>query len=658
MFGRGAGKPKAGKAKAGKPKKVKPVKPKKVKARKPKKPGKQAKPKGPMFTYRIKPSNYSTLAEDEKVLKLQEFISVLRMVDKELQVSLLHKSMPITYGGRTSNYVGKEILFTSPQDLGPAIAASRLSGTRLDEPFSYSVRRESLQHVELDDGRVARAYTLYDMSRTINAAWINSLFGIADEVNVTFKPVKPGAARRMLLSHANTLETKFGRRHLEEAAMARGVNDSLQKQLTMMYMVVVNAVITADTQKALRAKCREFEKTSRGRFIRCAAMAGKQVATLGGWGHKFLFEFGSCSAFHPFESSDLIEADGAGGVFVGINEITRSPVVYDYTRRVNYNMTVIGESGSGKSTAVKTYVDNFLRMVSERYGPNQRVMLCIIDPHGEYANVASHFGCDVVDLAARNELGMDPFMIMEHPDQAAAILCETVKMPNNLRSLVLSHSEGCRTIDEMLKRLVGEKGPHKKDCQQASTYFEQFVTGGVSRMFHGKRRQSDRTIFSLYKAEKNEINAMLISMAMQSAWRDMRDAPSHIPKLFLIDEGWFVIAMQSTAEILQDIAKSGRKENVHLMFLTQEPEDILDNGAGTAMVNNSATILLLKLKAGPAELLQGVLRLSDTETKDIQELAVGHGIMRADAHRIKLHVLPDDDQLRVFNTRVSFGQAG
>ena len=653
MFGRGKDKakkiekPKVEKTKVEKPKKVK--KPKKAKRAKP------AKSKAPQFTYRLTPSNYSTLAEDEKVLKLREFIDVLRMVEKELRVSIIHKSMPITYAGRTSNYVGKEILFTSPQDLGPAIAAARLNGTRLDEPFAYDVRRERIKHVEFEDGRLARAYTLYDMSRTINAAWINNLFGIANEVNIFFKPVKPTAAKNMLLSHANTLETKFGRRHLEEAATARGTNDMIQSQQTMMYMVVVNAVITADTQKNLNAKCREFEKVAGGRFIRCAAMSGKQVETLNGWGHEFLFELGSCSAFHPFESSDLIEADGAGGVFVGINEITKSPVVYDYTRRINYNMTVIGESGSGKSTMVKTYVANFLKMVNDKYGPSQRVMICIIDPHGEYANVASHFGCSVVNLTAREELGMDPFAIMEHPDQAAGILCEAVKMPNNLRSLVLSHSDGCKTIDDMLGELTGEDGPHRQDCQKASAYFEQFATGGMSKMFHGSYSPADRTIFSLYKAEKNEINSMLISMAMQRVWRDMRDAPSHIPKLFLIDEGWFVIAMQSTAEILQDIAKSGRKENVHLMFLTQEPEDILNNDAGTAMVNNSATILILKLKAHPAELLQTVLRLSDTETKAIQELSVGHGVMRADAHRINVHIMPDDEQLKIFNTRVSFG---
>ena len=625
---------------------------KKAKSKKAKKPKKTAR----KYTYRITPSNYSTLSEDEKMLKLKEFIAVLASIDKDLHVSMVHRNMPITFSGRTRNYIGKEIFFTSTHDLGPVISAARIKCTRLDEPIHYAIRKEKMKHVVLNDGRLARAYTLHNMSRSITAAWINNLFAIADEVNVFFKPVKPSAARNMLLSHANTLETRIGRRHLEEAAQARETNDLIQNQQTSMFIVVANAVITADNEKDLKQKCRQFEKGASWKFLRCLALGGKQAATLAGWGHEFLFELGSCAAFHPFESSDLIEADGAGGVFVGVNEITKSPVVYDYTRRINYNFAAIGESGSGKSTMVKMYVDNFLRMVKDKYGENERVMICIIDPHGEYANIAPHFGCDVVNLTARDELGMDPFGVMEHPDQAASILCETVGMPSNLKSLVIAHSDGCSSVDELMDRLKEEEGAHTTECQQACAYFEQFVQGGISKMFHGKHRQSDRTIYSLYKAEKNQINSMLISMAMQRAWRDMRDAPARVPKLFLIDEGWFVIAMESTAEILQDIAKSGRKENVHLMFLTQEPEDILKNDYGTAMINNSATILLLRLKARPAKMLQGVLHLSDTETKSIQELDVGHGIMRADDHRINLHIMPDAQQLEVFNTRVSFGK--
>ena len=133
----------------------------------------------------------------------------------------------------------------------------------------------------------------------------------------------------------------------------------------------------------------------------------------------------------------------------------------------------------------------------------------------------------------------------------------------------------------------------------------------------------------------------------------MRDAPRHVPKLFVIDEGWFVSSMESTGQILEDIARSGRKENVHLLFLSQEPSDILDNPYGQSVLNNSATIFLFGLKADLAAKLQKVLRLSDTERREVEGLERGHAILRADDHRIRLQVRPTASQLTKFNTAPS-----
>ena len=69
--------------------------------------------------------------------------------------------------------------------------------------------------------------------------------------------------------------------------------------------------------------------------------------------------------------------------------------------------------------------------------------------------------------------------------------------------------------------------------------------------------------------------------------------------VFVIDGGWFVLSMDVSAGIPRDIAKSGRKENVHLLLLTQEPEDIFGSECGSVMINNSATVPLRKLKPRP-----------------------------------------------------------
>jgi len=600
------------------------------------------------ITYRIAPSNYDTLPDDEKDQKLRALASVLCTLKRRLDIVIIGRETKIA----EKSYMEKQIYFTSAQDTGVALAHAGFQISRLDRPFGFEVRRERLRYLETDDGRCLRVYSLYDMPQNVHAAWINLLYDICGAVQITISPVGQGASRRMLLSHANTLEMRGAKRFLDEAIRARYVNDLIQKQESMMYSCTISAMVSASSVPELHERCAGFERIAGWRFLKCRAVSGRQRRALSGWGHEFLFDLGSCSAFYPFESSDLIESDGAG-VYLGVNGTTGAPVIYDYQKRLNHNVVVIGESGSGKSTTVKTYLDGFLKMLQKRYGSGQRAMICIIDPHGEYAHLASRLSAVLVDLTARDELGMDPFRLMEHSDQAVSMLCETVGMPEDLRSLLLSRSEGCKSVEDIIRKLSNETGSHKRDCIRASAYLMQFHQGGLSRMFRGTSSRNDRTIYSMRKAEKSRANAMLISMAMQKTWLEMRDAPPYVPKLFLIDEGWFLLSMDVSASILRDIAKSGRKENVHLIFLTQEPEDLLSNEYGRAMIDNSATIILHRLKPRPAGILQKALNLSDAEVKSILHLDVGSAMLRADAYRIKLHISPSTEQMKLFKTGIS-----
>ena len=143
---------------------------------------------------------------------------------------------------------------------------------------------------------------------------------------------------------------------------------------------------------------------------------------------------------------------------------------------------------------------------------------------------------------------------------------------------------------------------------------------------------------------------MLISLALQKIWLDVRDAPAHVPKVLVIEEAWFALRMESTAAILSNIARSGRKENCHLIVMTQDIDEVLGSEHGAAVIKNSATVMLHALKPATASTLQRVLDLSDKERDEIAALDKGQAIMRADRNRIKLQVMPTPEQLARFNT--------
>ena len=594
------------------------------------------------YSYRIEPSNYYTLSESERTDKLRRFIGIISRIKSQLDITMT--SEPVNLDGL--QYTEKTIYIGSHQDMGEAISEYGFGAIRLEKPHMPKIDAEYGRHVTIG-GAMYRAYAMYGMSYSITPAWINGLYDICGNVIIRMWPVSPARARRMLISHANISGARIGRVHAEDAARARHVRSLVEKEESSLVECAIIPLVRGSTPKLLNLACRRFEQDASWKQMRCVSLYGMQANILKGAGHRFLFELGSCAVFYPFESSSMIES---GGTYLGENMVNDTPVLYRYGRRINYNVTLIGESGRGKSTAAKTYVDNFLRTVSEKYGPNHRIMMCVIDPHGEYAPLAKRFGARVRDLEGRQRMGLDPFRVCDEASSAASILADTSEMPANLRSVTVSMSDGCRSIHDIIDRLNSDSGPQSGDCAKASSYLLQFARGDAARIFEGRPVSYDRTIYTMRKADKSRLNSMIVSMAMARAWRNMRDAPRHIPKLFVIDEGWFVSSMESTGQILEDIARSGRKENVHLLFLSQEPSDILENSHGRAVLNNSATIFLFGLKPDLARKLQGVLRLSDTERREIETLDRGCAILRADDHRIKLRVRPTESQLEMFNT--------
>lgn len=593
--------------------------------------------------YRIKPSNYYTLSEEERAAKLRGFVRIISSMEGRLDITMASERVSVD----GVEYTEKSVYLGSRQDMGAAISEAGFGTVRLDSPYTIDADMERPLHIE-SGGTLYRAYTLYDMSRSITPAWINGVFDMCGCVIIRMWPVPPSRARRMLVSYANISGARAGRRHAEESDRAGYVRDLIEKEESSLVECAVMPLVSGRTIPDLGRRCGEFERAASWRQVRCVSIRGMQGRILNGAGHRFLFELGSCAVFYPFESANMIES--GGGVYVGSNTVNGAPVIYDYTRRVNSNVTLIGESGRGKSTAAKTYVSNFLRAHQERYGNTHRVMLCIIDPHGEYAPLAEHLGAEVRDLEGRDHMGLDPFGLFGSSSRAAGILADAAGMPANLRSVAVAAAEGCGSIPELVGRLEGGAGPHRRDRVRAASYLLQFTTGDAARLFQGDVAMPDRVVYTMRKADKTSLNAMIVSMVMARAWRAMRDAPRHIPKLFVIDEGWFVSSMESTGQVLEDIARSGRKENVHMLFLSQEPADILDNQYGQAVLNNSATIFLFGLKSDLARKLQGVLRLSDTERREIESLDRGHAILRADDHRIRLHVRPTESQLERFST--------
>ncbi len=600
---------------------------------------KAATKKSTPITYQVSGINYRVLSDEEQREQETEFLKILRNLDKPLEIVRAPQGGRLYEGTEYSQYM---TYFTSVQDLEMILNGAGYSPVRLDKPYRHDIRKEYEDHLEMTDGTRLRVYNVYNLRHNLNEiGWTVKL--PVDTTITRINPLDPGKARSELTKFINV-----GYSRIKDQTVAADVNEAQQLRTqisndeTGMVDVSVHAIKYGFDAANLREECKIMERECRLRQLRLSTIRGMQRRLLDGYGRQFIFELGAAAlALFPFDSADLIEP---GGIIVGINRLTPSPVVYDYTRRVNSNVTFVGESGKGKSTTTKTYLDNFLT----RYPSD--TMVTIIDPHGEYAALAERWNCEVRDLSNRDNMGLDPFKILEHPSKAIGLLAECTGMGDAERSVAISACDNVKSVSEMREAL--ETSEYQPEiAKRAAAYLAQFTAGDIAGIFQGDPAAPPRVIYTLRGEDKTKLNAMLVSMVMARAWRSMRETSPGITKLFVIDEGWYVTSMDATGAILSDIARSGRKENVHLLFLTQEPDDILGNQYGKDVLMNSDTTLMLGLKPTLAEQLQKVLHLSETEKRDIVRLGLGDVILRAGHNRIYMHCTPTESQLAAFTTK-------
>lgn len=592
-----------------------------------------------LISYQVNGINYKALSPEDQREQEDRFHDLLRSLDKPVEIVRAPQADTL-YDGTICRQ--DLIYFTSEQDLGGALHAANYSPVRLDRPFRHTVKQEYEDHLELDDGSRIRVYAVYNLRHNLNeTAWVNRL--PVHETITRITPLDPNKSRSELTKFINVGVSRTGdptvSMDVDEAIKLR---TAIMNDETGMVEMSVHVIQYGLDPASLKEECSAMERACRLRQLRISTVRGIQKRLLDGWGPSFIFERGDAAlALFPFDSADLVEP---GGVILGSNLMTGSPVVYDYTRRVNSNVTFVGESGKGKSTTTKTYLDNFL----SRAPPE--TLVTIIDPHGEYAGLAERWGCEVRDLAERDSMGLDPFRILEHPSKAVGMLAECTGMAEAERSVAVSMCDGVGSVDEMREKL--ENSQYQPDiAKHAAAHLAQFVSGDISGIFAGDPAAPQRVIYTLRGEDKTALNAMLVSMVMARSWRAMREADTRTPKLFVIDEGWFVTSMDASGRILFDIARSGRKENVHLLFLTQEPDDLLGNPHGKAVLMNSDTTFLMGLKPALADQLQEVLHLSHSEKKDVERLGLGDAILRAGSNRILMHCTPSTEQMQVFSTK-------
>jgi type IV secretory pathway VirB4 component len=139
-------------------------------------------------------------------------------------------------------------------------------------------------------------------------------------------------------------------------------------------------------------------------------------------------------------------------------------------------------------------------------------------------------------------------------------------------------------------------------------------------------------------------------LALGKIWKKILEKPLRTPKILLIDEGWMLFKMPSAGKFLDSIARIGRKLNVIFLFVTQRPEDIIDNEYGRGIADNAGTKILLQNTEQASQKIAKAMSLSPQEADMLKTFSRGEALFLTKDYRLRIQITPSREELKIFST--------
>ena len=542
------------------------------------------------------------------------------------------------------------------------------------------------------DGRKAATYAVSDFPLTVGNAWGAGVFAIPNtKVVLRLKSVETAAAiKRIDRTYVELLtrnDIDRASRQIDKEVHIETMAELL-KSLQMNSERLFDCTLTvtgydndggklSDVMKKIRQQI-----SSQGLMtstLRCRQLDGFIAASVTQRNALKNFERGinstSLAAVFPFAQSILIEKNG---YTLGANG--NLPVIVDFWKRggkfTNSNMTIIGQSGGGKSFTMKFLIDLL-------YSDNTRIF--VLDPENEYAKLCKELGGNFIDVGSSENGIINPFhiydVLTENGERAEPSVVyyahlrfleqffrtilrgineDTLEIINNIvvecygerkitefTSVSDLKPNDFPTFDDLLKltrkRLKSSKSELETlNLQRAEQYLMKFATGGrFANLWNGASSLSSDSRFivfnfqSLFTTKNDDVaraQMLLVTKFIAQEIINIREqnrgvAESDVmhPILFF-DEGYQFIDEDNpiALDFVYEQYKKIRKYSGMAGFITQNISDFNKSAVAaktTAILKNTQYHFIFPLREGDVkdlvELYSGASALNEIEQYEI-----------------------------------------
>ncbi|MBI3559360.1 ATP-binding protein [Candidatus Gottesmanbacteria bacterium] len=522
--------------------------------------------------------------------------------------------------------------------------------------------------------------------RFVNANWLSPIIDFDSSLDLAMfiypvesKDVLSNLKRKVAEMEA-TIEADIKRGHVVDPSVQVALDDALalQEQLAKgaerFFQFGLYVTISNNSLENLNQISKEVEST-----LASLLLIGKKATLQMEDGFKTTqplcvdklmitrnMDTTSLATTFPFTSSELTANKG---ILYGINEHNDSLIIFDRFSLENANEIILGKSGSGKSYLIKLEAVRALMFGAA---------VIIIDPEEEYASLAKSVGGDYISFSFNSDSHINPFdlagtnddpqendlqykigfsltrliklMVGETTAEEEAIIHNALELCYKQKGITYdpaTHKNEPPILEDLYKIFVGMETPV---AQNLALRLEKFVKGSFGTIFNQRsnlKLNNNFTVFS-FKNLEDQIRSLAIFIIVDFIWNAIKKDLKK--RILIVDEAWYLMKNQTSAEFLWGFAKRARKYYLGLTTITQDIEDFLATDLGKTIVTNSSLQILMKQSPAAIDKLGEIFYLSEGEKSLLLSAGVGEGLFFAGSSHVAMRVVASEEEHKLITT--------
>ena len=369
----------------------------------------------------------------------------------------------------------------------------------------------------------------------------------------------------------------------------------------------------------------------------------------------------STAVLMPFRVQEIQDA---GGLSYGVNAISKNLLICDRKRLISPHAFYLGVSGSGKSMAMKSTIQNVALATGDD--------IIIIDAEREYGPLARALGGEVIEISPNSRHHINPLEVTEGYGDGenpiamkSEIITSILEQQMGVGRLSGSHKsiiDRCTAnvyqdyfnnrgrapmplLTDWRNEVMRQADPEAREIALAA---ELITEGSLNVFAHPGNVNMDSRIvvLDLYEmGEQLRPTALVVTLeAIQNRVMENRKRGKYT--WVFLDEVYLYFKYHYSGEFLYRAWKRFRKYAGIMTAATQNVEECLKSETARLMLANSEFLLLFNQAATDRAELAKLLHISDTQMGYITNAEAGHGLLRIGGSLVPFsNTIPKDTEL-------------